>query len=287
MLPIFCARSLQPAQSSRPWDLAMSQLRTAKSRSKPPLHIQRAVIARDGECCRNCGVVTEFYHWDHLLPVDLGGPTTAENIQILCPKCNISKGNQIQCRTCRNWMSPDKSRCSRCETPLFKTKYSKTFKGRLERLLQRVGIASVIGVAAMALLLFLAGGFFVAFYFLGPSANSDQAAIVNTVVNESFTAPYNPPVSFKVTIPKNSNNSRVVGGFKVTSGTTVSFYIVNEGQFAQWSPNVTKSALFRREQTESAKIRQALQPGTYYLLFASPDVSGSVTVAAEFYSKYD
>src|SRR5882762_4728015 len=200
----------------------MIQSQSGKGRSKPPLHIQRAVIARDGDRCRNCGVVTEFYHWDHLLPIDLGGPTTAENIQILCPKCNISKGNKIQCRTCRNWMSPDKSRCSQCETPLFKTKYSKTFRGRLERLFQRVGVAAVISIAAMTLLLFLGGGLFVAFYLLSSNVNSDQAATVNTIVNKSFTAAHTPPISFKVTVPNDAKNARLVGGFKTTVGTTVS-----------------------------------------------------------------
>jgi hypothetical protein len=264
----------------------MSQSQT-KGRSKPPLHIQRAVIARDGDRCRNCGVATEFYHWDHLLPVDLGGPTTAENIQILSPKCNISKGNKIQCGNCRHWMTPDKSRCTQCETPLFKTKYSKTFKGRLERLFQKVGIATVIGAAVIALLIFLGGSGLVAFYFLSSNADSDQAATVNTIVNKSFTAAFVPPVSFKVTVPNDAKNARIVGGFKATAGTTVSFYIVSERQFAQWAASTAKPALLRREQTDSARIRQPLQPGIYYLLFSSPDIYSTVNVAAEFYSKYD
>jgi len=62
----------------------MSESRTAKARSIPG-HVKRAVKARDGNKCRICGVTTEFIHFDHLYPHDLGGPTTVENIQILCP----------------------------------------------------------------------------------------------------------------------------------------------------------------------------------------------------------
>jgi hypothetical protein len=263
----------------------MSQSRTAKARGIPE-HVKRAVKARDGNKCRICGVTTEFIHFDHLYPHDLGGPTTVENIQILCPTCNTSKGNKIQCRRCNHWMAPDKSRCSQCETPLIGSKYSRTLKGRLERLFQKVGLVAVIGVATAALVVFLTGVLLLV-YYVHRNESSDQAASVSTVVNNSFTAPFDKPTSFKIIIPSGVKNSRVVGGFKVTSGTSVNFYIVNEGQFEQWSSGAGKPALTQREQTSSAKIRQPLQPVTYYLLFTSPDPAIAVTVAAEFYSKYD
>src|SRR6185295_971357 len=103
----------------------MSASRT-KSRTAIPEYIKRAVKARDGNKCRNCGVATEFLHLDHLYPFDLGGPNTIENIQLLCPTCNTSKGNRIQCHRCRHLTSPDKSRCPQCEAPLIQSKYSKT-----------------------------------------------------------------------------------------------------------------------------------------------------------------
>lgn len=184
-------------------------------------------------------------------------------------------------------MTPDKSRCSQCETPLLYTKYSKTFRGRLERLVQKVGTVTVIGVAGLALLLFLAGGLFLAFYIVGNRADADGATTVNTVVNDSFTALSEKPASFKVVIPRGARNSRIVGGFKVTSGSVVNFYIVGEDRFAEWSSGAMKAALTQREQTNSNKIRQSLQPGTYYLLFANPDPAKEVKVAAEFYAKYD
>ena len=50
----------------------MSGARNTKTRTAIPEYVKRAVIARDGNKCRNCGVETEFLHWDHLFPFDLG-----------------------------------------------------------------------------------------------------------------------------------------------------------------------------------------------------------------------
>jgi len=264
----------------------MSAVRGPKTRTAIPEYVKRAVIARDGNKCRNCGVETEFLHWDHLFPFDLGGPNTVENIQRLCPTCNTSKGNRIQCHRCRHLTSPDKSHCSQCEAPLIQSKYSKTFKGRAERSLQKVGLVTVIGGAA-ALVLLVVIGVSVLLYFVHRSGSSDQAGNVNTIVNESFSAPFDKPASFKITFPNGAKNSRVVGGFKVTSGSAVNFFILSDAQFQQWSSGAAKASLFQRQQTPMAKIRQLLQTGTYYILFAAPDPNTPVTVAAELYSKYD
>ena len=127
----------------------------------------------------------------------------------------------------------------------------------------------------------------IAVYVLIPKANSDQAATVNTIVNDSFSVSTGQPKSFKIIVPKGARNSRVVGAFKAPSGTTVDFYIVSEDQFGQWSTGAARPAIVRREDAASAKIRQPLVSGTYYLLFASSDANNAVTVAAEFYLKYD
>lgn len=43
--------------------------------------------------CFNClKSVRKKYHIDHIIPLYLGGTNWIENIQILCPKCNLSKG---------------------------------------------------------------------------------------------------------------------------------------------------------------------------------------------------
>ena len=264
----------------------MSAVRTSRGRTSIPEYIKRAVKARDGNKCRNCGVVTEFLHWDHLYPFDLGGPNTIENIQRLCPTCNTSKGNRIQCHRCRHLTSPDKSHCPQCEAPLIQSKYSKTLKGRAERSLQKVGLVTVIGGAATLIVAVLVGVLLLV-YFINRSGGADQAASVNTIVNDSFTTSFDKPVSFKIGFPNGAKNARVVGGFKVTSGAAVNFYIVSDVQFQQWSSGTGRASLMQRPQAAFGKIRQLLQPGTYYLLFASPDPNSTVTVAAEFYSKFD
>lgn len=264
----------------------MSGPRASKKRTAIPEYVKRAVTARDGNKCRNCGVETEFLHFDHLVPFDLGGPNTEENIQLLCPTCNTSKGNRIQCHRCRHLTSPDKSCCSQCESPLIQSKYSKTLKGRAERSLQKVGLITVIGGAA-ALVLLVVIGVSVLSYLIYRGGSSDEARNVSAIVNDSFNASFDKPASFKITFPSGAKNSRVVGGFKVTNGTAVNFFIVSDSQFQQWSTGASKASLFQRQRTPTAKIRQMLGPGTYYVVFASPDSSTSVTVAAELYSKYD
>lgn len=264
----------------------MSGARRPKTRTAIPEYVKRAVIARDGSKCRNCGIETEFLHWDHLFPFDLGGPNTVDNIQRLCPTCNTSKGNRIQCHRCRHLTSPDKSHCSQCEVPLIQSKYSKTLKGRVERSLQKVGLITVVGGVA-TLILIVVIGVSALLYFINSSGSSDQARNVSTVVNASFNAPFDKPARFKITFPIGARNARVVGGFKVTSGTAVNLFIVSEAQFQQWAGGSARTSLFQRQQTPTAKIRQLLEPGTYYIVFASPDPNTPVTVAAEFYSKYD
>lgn len=264
----------------------MSGARGSKTRTAIPEYVKRAVTARDGNKCKNCGIVTEFLHWDHLIPFDLGGPNTVENIQQLCPTCNTSKGNRIQCHRCRHLTSPDKSHCPQCEAPLVQSKYSKTFKGRAERSLQKVGLITMIGGAATLILLVMIG-LSVLLYFTHYSGPSVQGGNVSTIVNESFSAPFDRPASFKITFPNGAKNSRVVGGFKVTSGAAVNFFIVSDAQFRQWSNGAAKASLLQRQQTSTTKIHQLLQPGTYYILFAAPDPNTPVTVAAELYSKYD
>lgn len=202
------------------------------------------------------------------------------------PRVIPPKETEFQCHRCRHLTSPDKSHCPQCEAPLIQSKYSKTLKGRVEHSLQKVGLITVIGGSA-TLILLLVIGVSVLLYFINRSGSSDQARTVNTIVNESFNVTFDKPASFKITVPSGARNSRVVGGVKVTSGVAVNFFIISDSQFQQWSAGAQKTSLFQRQQTPTAKIRQLLGPGTYYILFASPDPNTPVTVAAELYSKYD
>jgi 5-methylcytosine-specific restriction endonuclease McrA len=56
--------------------------------------IRRRVIERDGLHCVYCDddLINAEIHLDHVIPESKGGPTTYENLQVTCRKCNLSKG---------------------------------------------------------------------------------------------------------------------------------------------------------------------------------------------------
>jgi|SRR5579884_713 len=55
------------------------------------VQVRREVWTRDrGRCCQ-CGG-REKLEYDHIIPVAMGGSSTARNVQLLCEKCNREKG---------------------------------------------------------------------------------------------------------------------------------------------------------------------------------------------------
>lgn len=59
-----------------------------------PRAVQREVWQRDGGKCVEC-LTREKLCFDHIVPFSRGGSNTIRNIQLLCEKCNLSKGNRI------------------------------------------------------------------------------------------------------------------------------------------------------------------------------------------------
>jgi 5-methylcytosine-specific restriction endonuclease McrA len=59
-----------------------------------PSHLRRRVIERDGLRCVYCDedLTNSEVHLDHVIPESQGGPTTYDNLQVTCRKCNTSKG---------------------------------------------------------------------------------------------------------------------------------------------------------------------------------------------------
>jgi 5-methylcytosine-specific restriction endonuclease McrA len=53
--------------------------------------VRRAVFERDGGRCVGCGAEFDL-QYDHVIPVALGGASTAENLELLCAPCNRRKG---------------------------------------------------------------------------------------------------------------------------------------------------------------------------------------------------
>lgn len=61
-----------------------------------PGDVQREVYERDGGKCTQCGS-TDNLHFDHILPFSKGGSSkTASNIQLLCARHNLMKGNRFR-----------------------------------------------------------------------------------------------------------------------------------------------------------------------------------------------
>jgi hypothetical protein len=65
--------------------------RERPQREAIPLSIRNAVLARDENRCRLCGRGDNL-HIDHVLPYSKGGPSSIENLQVLCQTCNLRKG---------------------------------------------------------------------------------------------------------------------------------------------------------------------------------------------------
>lgn len=53
------------------------------------------VLMKDGNKCKLCGITItgENIHFDHIKPWSKGGETVLENLQVLCAKHNLAKGN--------------------------------------------------------------------------------------------------------------------------------------------------------------------------------------------------
>ena len=63
-----------------------------------PRDVMLKVVRRDGQVCRECNknVPDNEIEFDHVIPLARGGPTTTENLRILCRRCNRQKGRAIK-----------------------------------------------------------------------------------------------------------------------------------------------------------------------------------------------
>lgn len=77
--------------------VAMGTAPRGQVRGAIPDDLKQYVWRRDGGCCRQCGYQHEL-QYDHVIPVSMGGSTTAENLQILCGPCNRRKGAGLTVR---------------------------------------------------------------------------------------------------------------------------------------------------------------------------------------------
>lgn len=64
-------------------------------RGKVSNRMRFSIYKRDGYKCRKCGISGKSVQLeiDHIIPVSKGGKSTYDNLQTLCHKCNLEKGN--------------------------------------------------------------------------------------------------------------------------------------------------------------------------------------------------
>lgn len=68
-----------------------SRIPVATSSRHIPAQVKRYVYQRDGGRCRRCGSRFDL-QYDHIYPYSKGGGNNANNIQLLCGRCNRKKG---------------------------------------------------------------------------------------------------------------------------------------------------------------------------------------------------
>lgn len=66
-----------------------------KAHGAVPEHVQVQVRQRDKNRCVQCGYEGPYLEFDHIIPRSKGGPSTVENIQLLCRICNLKKGDRL------------------------------------------------------------------------------------------------------------------------------------------------------------------------------------------------
>lgn len=79
----------------RLWKRQLVIYQETKTHGPVPDHVKAAVFQRDNGRCVQCGYSGEYIEYDHKIPRSKGGPNTVQNIQLLCRKCNLAKGDKL------------------------------------------------------------------------------------------------------------------------------------------------------------------------------------------------
>ncbi|MFH1036064.1 MAG: HNH endonuclease [Pseudomonadota bacterium] len=75
-------------------EAAIEYKKSGPKREKINDDVKLIVWARDGGACVRCGAKQNL-HFDHIIPLAMGGGNTEKNIQILCEVCNLKKAAKL------------------------------------------------------------------------------------------------------------------------------------------------------------------------------------------------
>jgi 5-methylcytosine-specific restriction endonuclease McrA len=72
------------------------QLREKRREYSAPISADTRLFVwgRDGGQCRRCGSTADL-QFDHIIPRSLGGSGIADNVELLCGRCNRRKGARL------------------------------------------------------------------------------------------------------------------------------------------------------------------------------------------------
>jgi hypothetical protein len=69
------------------------------SRARVSRILRDEITERAGGCCEYCGESERFsavgFHIEHIVAIQHGGETVAENLALSCPACNFQKGTNL------------------------------------------------------------------------------------------------------------------------------------------------------------------------------------------------
>jgi 5-methylcytosine-specific restriction endonuclease McrA len=86
--------SLDESSTSTPRIIGSYSVGGTPRREHIPKNVKMYVWQRDSGRCVTCGS-KEKLEYDHIIPLAKGGSNTERNIQLLCERCNRSKGSRI------------------------------------------------------------------------------------------------------------------------------------------------------------------------------------------------
>ncbi|MFL6253586.1 MAG: hypothetical protein ACJ74T_01050 [Pyrinomonadaceae bacterium] len=123
-----------------------------------------------------------------------------------------------------------------------------------------------------------------------PLPTSSPTPVMLQLLDETFTLEEGAHRAVQFGVPQGVDEARVSGGFRVTRGSVVNFYVMTREKYERFAagdePDLT-SAVYRQAQW-NARVGERLPPGDYYLVFDNRDSEdGAQTVAAEFFLTYD